>query len=219
MSLKYVIKSLKEWVPLLFGRTPFVHLKGHWYFGKIAIGVPYFYPRYLRKKTDADIIETLIDMSDNERRYIKENNGWKTWLDNQHESHKFVQAKWFKFDYVRLGWKTKWDEYRFEWNPGFSLVLFNKQLNVIFKPDMPTTFDFDDVYWEGWLTYNFETDKKKPVHDRLIEFFNKYGAIWKRTNELGKEEDVDYMYEILKPNYHWLYSKWKTEREKDALNK
>jgi len=67
--------------------SPFVRPKIKWYFGKVAVGVPYSLPR-----------------------------------------------KRFGFDFVDLGWKTKWDkdDFRFEWNPMISFVFWKWQVVSLF---------------------------------------------------------------------------------------
>lgn len=66
----------------------------------------------------------------------------------------FVPKKLIGFTRCRLGYKTKWtsDDYRFEWNPGFSFVFFDFQIAVSF------THKFPAQYWEGFLYYHFETE-------------------------------------------------------------
>ena len=101
--------------------------------GKIQWGTPYFLPR----------------------RFISNPNktGWTC----------AVPVWWFKFDVVRLGWKTKWEDtdYRFEHGPLISLVIFGLQIVLTVKvPEM-------DHYWESWLYYHRNTDKSLSKDERL----------------------------------------------------
>lgn len=67
------------------------------------------------------------------------------------------------FDFVALGWKTKWSntDYRFEWAPIWSFVFFGFQVALIFKaPEQ-------DHYWECWLYYRNNTDKSLSIKDRV----------------------------------------------------
>lgn len=73
--------------------SPFKTLKCKWYFGKVAVGTPLFYPRK-----------------------------WKSSGDGMMKP----VPKRIGFDFVGLGWKTKWseDDFRFEWAPVWSFVFF-----------------------------------------------------------------------------------------------
>lgn len=70
-----------------------------------------------------------------------------------------IKSWWFKLDFVGLGYKTKYTEfnYRHEWDPIWSLVLFGRQFAV--------QFTMDHRCWESWLVYNNCTDGS--VKDRL----------------------------------------------------
>src|SRR5690606_5714013 len=82
--------------------SPFKPFLPKFYIGKIRIGTPYFFPR----------------------RWIKN--------PNKPGYLKAVPRK-ICFDFVQLGYKTKWDDfdYRFEWNPIWSFVLFKFQMALI----------------------------------------------------------------------------------------
>ena len=49
----------------------------------------------------------------------------RRWIKNPDKSG-YLKAvpKKIGFDFVPLGWKTKWDSYRFEWSPMISFVFF-----------------------------------------------------------------------------------------------
>lgn len=48
-----------------------------------------------------------------------------------------------------LGWKTKWDEYRYEYPPQFTIVFFGLSLTItLHSPN-----GYDDDYWESILNY------------------------------------------------------------------
>lgn len=61
---------------------------------------------------------------------------------------RYKRAWWFKLDVVGLGYKTKYTEfnYRHEWDPVLSLVLFGMQFAV--------TFYLHTCIWESWLIYD-----------------------------------------------------------------
>lgn len=106
---------------------------------------------------------------------------------------KFVPKR-FGFDIVRLGWKTKWSQFRFEWAPLISFVFFKWQIAIIISaPEQ-------DVYWESWLYYQSETDKTKSKSERAIECQKKYPQVWKISKK-QVETKIDYYDLILKKKY------------------
>ena len=173
-----MIKSIKQWISnvkynwsyLGVLNSPFVGLRLKWYFGKIQHGTPYFLPRKWVE--------------------LKEKPGYKT----------TIQIKYFGWNSTTLGWKTKWYNYRFEWAPCYSLVIFGKQLFVCVLPRMESKDDFcirQDCYWEAWLTYNYRTDKTKSKTERLQETIKQYSCTWGNK----KEGYTDYYPLILKKKY------------------
>jgi hypothetical protein len=129
--------------------SPFVRPKIKWYFGKVAVGVPYFLPK-----------------------------------------------KRFGFNFVGLGWKTKWDEddFRFEWNPIISFVFWKWQVALSFVSDNM------DTYWEAWLYYELRTDKTKSKMERLAQCRVKF-PITNTTYEGNKKYVIDWYDFILKEKY------------------
>lgn len=65
----------------------------------------------------------------------------------------FYSRKKVGFDFVGLGYKTKWSDtdYRFEWNPIWSFVFYKWQIALIFEPIEC------HYYWEAWLYYYYNT--------------------------------------------------------------
>ena len=146
---------------LLFS-GPFKRTKLKWYFGKVAIGTPYFLPR--------------------------------KWVDDTTKPGylKSIPKK-IGFDFVKLGWKTKWedDDYRFEWAPLWSFVFFKWQIAVIFKaPEQ-------EHYWECWLYYTRATAKSKTVEERLIQAREGFPCKWNSS----KDGIICYWDRILKEKY------------------
>ncbi|MCL2312970.1 MAG: hypothetical protein FWC41_10885 [Firmicutes bacterium] len=120
--------------------------------------------------------------------------------DIQHGVPYFLpRNNWFKFDYVSLGWKTKFGDIRHEWDPMFSLVLLKKQIVVWFLPNTGCS----SIYWESWLNYYFNTNKNLSEEDRVIELIKDYPQIW-TSFKGGNMETVNYLYEFLKPKYRYL---------------
>lgn len=185
-----------------FDRTPFIGLKKKRYFGDISIGTPYFLPRKLTKPSIKDAEEAWEKLGVIAHEKLDK----EIWINNYLKNNKiYVPATKFKINIIYLGWKTKYDEYRFEWSPGYSIVLFGKQYAVHYVPNYikdPSTLMMD-CYWEAVLVYNYETDKTKPTKERLFELFNKYSCSW-----LSSTGTTDYYYYILKKKYLKYYDEW-----------
>lgn len=177
--------------------SPFKGLRLKWYFGKIQYGTPYFLPRKWVKMTQADCEKSLAD--DIERCLPKYVEG-RTW-EHYKKYKKPVPIKYFGFNATTLGWKTKWNEYRYEWSPCYSLVIFGKQLFVTVLPDVGDDCLRWDVYWETWLHWEYDTDKTKSKEERFKEL------VYKQSNTWGSEKDgwTDYYYHILNKKYLKLY--------------
>jgi hypothetical protein len=93
------------------------------------------------------------------------------------------------FDFVGLGWKTKWEEYRFEWGPVWSFVLFKLQIAITFR--VPET----SHYWECWLYYSRETTG--TTEERLTQAKKEFPCIWTSYKD-GTETEICYWDVILK---------------------
>jgi hypothetical protein len=105
---------------------------------------------------------------------------------------KFVPKK-IGFDFVGLGYKTKWTDtdYRFEWAPLLSFVFFGYQIAVmVIAPEQ-------HHYWEAWLYYEKNTDKTKPASERIQICRNDFSLIYDVSDKDGKRK-VDYYNTILK---------------------
>ena len=99
----------------------------------------------------------------------------------------------FGFDFISLGWKTKWTEtdYRFEWTPGISFVAFNRQFFVWFSVPHP------DHYWTSWLYYERDTDKSLSKEMRIAQCKKNFPQKW-LVSHLGETRTIDYYEFILK---------------------
>jgi len=145
--------------------SPFKRPKLKWYFGEVAIGTPYFFPR--RK---------------------------------------------IGFDFVGLGYKTKWSDtdYRFEWGPLISFVFFKWQIAVMLEVPHP------EHYWVCWLTYENDTDKDLfwltyendtdkdllSVKERIKIAKEINPEVWTSSRGEGKKETICYWDKVLKDK--WL---------------
>ncbi len=118
----------------------------------------------------------------------------RKWIKNKEKTGwlKGVPRK-FGFDFVTLGWKTKYDEFRHEWNPILSFVFFGKQIAVWL-----TTKDneFEMQFWEAWLYYSKRTKGSRT--ERIKELIEQYPCVWIRNGEVK----TNYYYDILKTKYH-----------------
>lgn len=118
------------------------------------------------------------------------------------KKNKWVQKKWFGIDVISLGWKTKFDDYRFEWRPGISIILFNRQFNITFIAPK----DQDFLYWENWLYYHFETDKTLNTLERTKELSKMVNFKLTRFDKNGKQH-LNYLSDCIKPKYQCLWKK------------
>lgn len=100
------------------------------------------------------------------------------------------------FDFVELGWKTKWTDtdYRFEWSPLISFVFFKWQIAVIFQAPEKSN------YWESWLYYEYNTDKSKSQKERIEQCQREFKQNWISVKD-GKEIKINYYEFILKEKY------------------
>lgn len=188
MKLKYFIKGFDF---LRAYNSPFKPLKLKWYFGKTAIGTPYFLPRKWIKRTHEDNVTSALNAVSNPKLVVKT---FEEWYKSYKGSLKAVK-KTVGFDFVPLGWKTKYDEYRFEWSPMWSFVFFGYQIAVTFVA--PEEYH----YWECWLVYTRETDKTKTTAERIEQAKKVFPCNWK-TYRNGIEEKICYWDVILKDKFN-----------------
>jgi len=180
--------------------SPFRGLKLKWYFGEIKHGTPYFLPRKWIKCNLEDGLKAWDKLGELSKNAYLKSQTQKEWIKKYAKTHtKPIPIKYFGWQFTTLGWKTKWDDYRFEWSPSISIILFGKQLfiEILPKINIDKHMVALDCYWEAWLTYYYNTDKTKSRTERLIELKEKYNCTW------GNKEDgyVDYYPYILKEKY------------------
>jgi len=111
---------------------------------------------------------------------------------------KFVPKK-IGFDFVGLGWKTKWSDsdFRFEWSPVASFVFFKWQIAVTVIPEN------QHQYWEAWLYYFNKTDKELPTGERVNKCITDSPKTYTVTSS-GESKVVDYYQSILKKKWRPL---------------
>jgi hypothetical protein len=195
-KLYWFLRSF-EWMKVYF--SPFKPPAPIFYFGKIAIGCPYFLPRVSKKATperakkaaleEIERVKSFKDYKQTERTFEE--------IYNQKLNSHFFYPKKIGFDFVSLGYKTKWSntDFRYEWNPVWSLVCFGYQLAVTFAPEEHSHF------WECWLFYEKVTDKTKSKKERIEYSKKEFPCIW-TTYRNRVESKVCYWDLILK-------NKWK----------
>lgn len=183
-GVRYFFKKF-SWIRVY--NSPFKPPRLKWYFGKISIGTPYYLPRKWRTLTWEECVEEAEDKNKrfNTDKFLPE--GFKSYK-------KPIPVKWFWVDVIELGWKTKWREFRFEYAPMISIVLFKRQLVVKANAKDETHF------WECWLTYTYDTDKTKSVAERILEARKKSPCVWISTKN-GEEVRTCYWDVILKKKY------------------
>lgn len=113
---------------------------------------------------------------------------------------------WLGFDYNGLGWKTKFESYRFEYVPSFSIVFLGIQFYIAYKYN-PTNSNepiAGESYWEGVINYLYNTEESKNIEGRTDELFNNYSCSW-RSFKNGGYVTIDYYPLILKKKYRKIY--------------
>ena len=186
-KLKYFLQSFR-WVKAL--NSPFKPFKVKLYVGKIRVGVPYFYPRKWVKFGEEDIKRAMADYR-SKKGLIQVSD--KQLYDMYRNYTKAVDLK-VGFSYCSLGWKTKYDSYRHEWNPVLSFVFFGYQIALTFYST------YDCHYWEPWLYYEYETDRTKSKRERIDQCIKEAPETWNVTKN-GVTETIDYYTLILKKKY------------------
>lgn len=124
--------------------------------------------------------------------------GTPYFLPRRWVNSKAIPIKFFGINYNGLGWKIKWSntDYRFEFNPGLSIVLFGLQLMVWLLPNVGKDSLEISSYWEAFLVYNNHTNKNLSVENRLKECRKLYSCTWSNNNS-----KTDYYNYILKKKY------------------
>jgi hypothetical protein len=118
----------------------------------------------------------------------------RRWVkDKEKKGYRKAVPKRIGFDFVSLGWKTKWEDtdYRYEWGPLWSFVFFKWQICVLFSvPEQ-------SHYWESWLYYTRNTDKTKSTEERVKQCIEGFSQIW-TSHSNGEKKQIDYYDYILK---------------------
>ena len=167
-----------EWLEVYF--SPFKFFLPKLFFGKTAIGVPYFLPRKWVKATPERAIKATLEEIKEVESFNERNPNYKKSVKTFDEIYESKMRCSYPiplkvgFSFCGLGWKTKWTstDFRHEWNPVWSFVFFGYQIALIFRPKHNVHF------WECWLYYSFTTDKKKTVKERLKQAREEFPCTW-----------------------------------------
>jgi hypothetical protein len=186
--------------------SPFKPFKPKVYVGKTAIGTPYFLPRVWKKANPEQAKKSSLEEIERIKQYNERNShvdGFEPRKIKPFEDYyslnkqsQFPSPKKIGFDFVDLGWKTKWNgtDFRFEWSPVWSFVFFGYQIAIIFEaPEQ-------DHYWESWLYYELVTDKNKTKGERVEDLRKNFPQNWIRYKD-NEDIKIDYYTIILKNKY------------------
>ena len=187
-----------EWMKVYF--SPFRFFLPRFYLGRTKIGTPVFYPRKWVKATPERAHKAVEDYIKREENYNKLNPDYarkiRPYDEVFAEKMKYSYAVPLKvgFSFCGLGWKTKYDSIRFEYNPVWSFVCFGYQIALIFPPEN------DSHYWECFLYYSRDTNKSKSRKERIEQARKEFPCRW-RTFTNGVEESICYWDLILRDKY------------------
>jgi len=110
---------------------------------------------------------------------------------------KFVPKR-IGFDFVSLGYKTKWSstDYRFEWSPLVSFVFFGYQIAaMVSAPER-------DNYWAAWLYYENNTNPKQSKRERIEQCKKEFPLNFTvYTKDTRQGQEVNYYNSILRKKY------------------
>jgi hypothetical protein len=196
-ELKYLINRF-SWLGIL--NSPFKPFKVGFYAGKIAIGVPYFFPRKWVKGNNKLITAAVTSEIAAQQRWNELNpthaRKIKSFeeLFEEKKNYNFAVPLKVGFSYCSLGWKTKYDDFRHEWNPILSFVFFGYQIALTFYSP------YHSHYWEPWLYYEYRTDKTKSKRERIEQCIKEAPETWSSGSGESKIT-TDYYPLILKQKY------------------
>ena len=190
--------------------SPFKLPRLKFYIGKVAIGTPYFLPRKWVKATPEMAMKSAMDEIAEMKKWNEKNtnNDFKHTIRSLDEvyqqklRYQFPVPKKIGFDFVGLGYKTKWSDtdYRHEWDPIWSFVFFKWQIALIFSgPDSMSTSN----YWEAWLYYKNHIDKDLLSMEARVEVLKKeFSQTYTIYKNDGSKEKINYYDVILKKKYN-----------------
>ena len=117
-------------------------MKGIFMYGHMTLGTPYFFPRRWIKATPKLAMEAALREIEDTKRFneLNEKNGYQKKVKSLDElvtdkmNYRFPTPKKIGFDFVGLGYKTKWSDTEYESNWQKKLILkFGLQVGVMVK--------------------------------------------------------------------------------------
>lgn len=182
--------------------TPFKPFKLKFYIGKVKHGTPYFLPRRWVKATPTLAHEATLRTIKSDESFNSINPNLARKIKSYEETYKeklrcsYPIPRKIGFDFVSLGWKTKWEDtdYRYEWSPLLSFVFFKLQICIFVSTPEPYH------YWTAWLYYENDTDKTLSKSERIIQCQKEFPLTYKSYSN-NTETLINYYEVILKPKY------------------
>lgn len=186
---------MKNFTYLKAFNSPFIRPKLRLYVGKLRHGTPYFYPRNWVKFTYKDCLRKATEETSNINHIYYGFNPLD--ITDKYKGYSKAVPKKIGFDFVNLGWKTKWkhDDFRWEWGPLWSFVFFRWQICIFFYVPEPSH------YWASWLYYELETDKTRSQKERIEQCKKGFPQEWMSYTPGKEKELIDYYTFILKSHY------------------
>ena len=90
-----------------------------------------------------------------------------SWIKPRYQLPIWLSFHIFNHD---VGWKTKWDETRYEWPPQFTIVFFGLAFSIwLSAPETAVKNLSQDGYWEGVIDYGFYKDEENFDPVRFIK--------------------------------------------------
>ena len=90
-----------------------------------------------------------------------------SWIKPRYQLPIWLAFNIFNHD---VGWKTKWDDTRYEWPPQFTIVFFGLAFSVwLSAPKCEGEHFHQDGYWEGVIDYGFYKNKEDFDPVRFIK--------------------------------------------------
>jgi hypothetical protein len=188
-NINKMINLIKLFYNILI--SPFKFPKIEFYIGEVKIGTPYFLPRRWVKLSKTEALNKTYEYLEKNKDKILDCNLLYNYNLN---SYKYV-PKIIGFDFVDLGWKTKWSDtdYRYEWSPTISFVFFKYQIALILIES--------DYYWEGFLYYRYNTKDLKTKEERITKCIKDYSLTYSNIINDKRSDKINEYERILKNKY------------------
>lgn len=166
--------------------SPFKEPKKIYYFGKLAYGTPYMYPRGFNQNIISIRKLKLASQEQMDKcpyKHLTKDYRFsnmpmirrcKNWIIKSFNNYYWLSIGLpFAIKKVSLGWKWKYDDIRYEWSPSFQIYFFYWQFCIFWEsPDISVS---SCTYYEMYLNY------KKKYHENIEEAKKNWGWIDGKT--------------------------------------